>query len=140
MAEPQMYNIKDVICMVGDNEIVDASEDGFGITPGQEHTMIKGLQGELGFNIDPSTAATGMVSLKVISPSMKILNQLWKNLTIFRFEIKAKSGKERSLGFKSMYIQYAVFAKPPEYKTDGKEAPSVEWALAGYGYGMTPLD
>jgi len=136
----QMYNIKDVMCMVGEHQVQDASEDGFGITPGAENTTLKGLQGELGFNIDPSTAATGMVSLKVISPSMKILTELWKNNSTFRFEIKTQKGKEEHLGFKSIYINCAIISTAPEYKTDGKEAPSVEWKIVGYGFGIDPLD
>ena len=135
-----MYNIKEVICTVGSHVVEDASEDGFGITPGAENTLIKGLQGELGFNIDPSTAATAMVSLKVISPSMKVFTELWKNNSTFKFEITANQGSEDHLGFKRMYINCAMFTKAPEYKTDGKEAPSVEWGIAGYGFGIDPLD
>ena len=139
MADPKIYDIRDVICMVGDYQIVDPGEDGFGITPGAEHTLIRGLRGELGFNKDPSTAATGMISVKVVSDSMTKLTELWNDEEIFTFQIKAKKGRETSLGFKRVYIQHAIIAKPPEYKTDSKEAPSVEWTVAGYGYNIVRL-
>ena len=134
------FDIKKVDCFVGDEKIVDAGPDGFGIIPGSEHTNIEGLMGELGFNIDPSTAAEGSVSLKSISSSFKTLHALWKNKTEFKFSIKAQQGSEALVGFKEIYMEHAIFAKAPEWKTNGKEAPDVTFGVAGYGFNIDPLD
>lgn len=134
------FDIKQVDCFVGDTKVVDLGPDGFGITPGAEHTNIEGLMGELGFNIDPSSAAEGSVSLKSISSSFKALHTLWKNKTEFVFSIKAKQGSETLVGFKEIKMEHAIFAKAPEWKTNGKEAPDVTFGVAGYGFNITPLD
>lgn len=138
--QPFVFNIEQVDCLVDGEPVVDVSGDGFGISPISELTRIEGLKGDLGFNVDPSTAAEGSVSLKSISPSLKRLIGLWKNRTIFKFSVKAKQGFETSLGFKEMFIQYAVMQKSPEFKTDGKEAPAMVFPVIGYGFDIVPLD
>lgn len=134
------YDVKQVQCLVDGDPVVDIGTDGFGITPGSEHTNIEGLMGELGFNIDPSTAAEGSISLKSISSSFKRLHGLWKNKTEFVFSIKAKKGKETLVGFKEIKMEHAIFAKAPEWKTNGKEAPDVTLPVAGYGFAIDPLE
>ena len=134
------FDIKQVDCLVDGEPVVELGPDGFGITPGAEHTNIEGLMGELGFNIDPSTAAEGSVSLKSISSSFKALHTLWINKTEFVFSIKAKKGKEALVGFKEIKMEHAIFAKAPEWKTNGKEAPDVTFGVAGYGFNIEPLD
>lgn len=133
------FDIKQVDCFVGNTKVVELGPDGFGITPGAEHTNIEGLMGELGFNIDPSTAAEGSVSLKSISSSFKALHTLWINKTEFVFSIKAKQGKDNLVGFKEIKMEHAIFAKAPEWKTNGKEAPDVTFGVAGYGFTIIPL-
>lgn len=134
------FDIKEVKCLVDGVPVVDVGPDGFGITPASEHSNIEGLMGELGFNIDPSTAAEGSVSLKSISSSFKALHTLWKNKTEFKFSIKANPGSETKVGFKEIRMDHAIFAKAPEWKTAGKEAPDVTFPVAGYGFDIDPLD
>lgn len=138
--QPFVFDIEKVNCFIDEEPVVDVSGDGFGISPLSEHTRNKGLTGDFGFNVDPSTAAEGSVSLKSVSPSLKRLLGLWKDRTIFKFSIKAKQGSEPSLGFKEMCIHYAVMQKSPEFKTDGIESPTMVFPVIGYGFEIIPLD
>ena len=105
-----------------------------------ENTMITGLQGELGFNIDPSSAATGSIQLKSVSSSMKKLIDLWNNKKVFVFSIKPNAGYEKVFGFKEMKIAHAIITKPPEWTTEGKESPNCTFSIGGYGFEITPRD
>jgi len=134
------FDISKVECFVGNTKVTGFGPDGFGITPGAEHTNIEGLMGELGFNIDPSTAAEGSISIKSISSSFKDLYDLWKNKEDFKFSIKAIKGSETSVGFKEVKMEHAIIAKAPEWKTNGKEAPDVTFSIAGYGFDIDPLE
>ena len=79
---PNVFDINHCQCKVDGQSLVDIGPDGFGITPGGEHSVIEGLKGELGFSIDPSTAATGTVQLKTTSESMKTMISLYNNQTV----------------------------------------------------------
>lgn len=138
--KPRVFDITKAQCLVNNEPIVDCGPDGFGITPGMENTMIVGLQGELGFNIDPSTAATGSVQVKSVSNSMKTLIELWNNQTVFVYSIKPKVNHEKVFGYKEMKIAHAIITKPPEWTTEGKESPNCTFTIGGYGFEIIPRD
>lgn len=144
MATPAVYDVRDVELRINDQLMTGFAPDGYGITPGGETTLIAGLLGEQGFNVDPSTMAEATVTLKTNSASNDALRDIWRRqsglenpgdrLGPVPFVIKAKPGKEDSVGFKEKGMQYAMVTKPPEWATDEKEAPNVEWSLVGFGY------
>jgi len=108
------------------------SADGFGITPESEHTVIEGLKGEHGFNIDPSTQATATISLLSISPEIEDFREIWKNDLIVKVEITSED--QEAVGFSSKKIKHAMITTPPEFTTDEEEAPAVEFEFVGYGF------
>jgi len=48
-------------------------------------------------------------------------------------------GYEHLFGFSSLKIAQAYITKFPEWATDEKEAPNVEWTLIGWGFDVTPI-
>ena len=144
--EPQVFDIGRAKVIVDGVEITGVSEDGFGITPTQENTIIKGLVGEIGVNIDPNDGVEATVSLKTTSPSNEFLRELKKQqaarekgpvqfeIQIDPTEVDGVAVHQKAHGFAKKGMVYAWIMKWPEYKTDGKEAPSMEWEFVGYGY------
>lgn len=141
---PAVYDVRDVELRINEQLIEGLAPDGFGITPGGETTLIAGLIGEQGFNIDPSSMAEATVTLKTSSPSNDVLRDLWRRQTGLEnptertgpvpFEIKAKPGKAAAVGFQRRGMQSSMIVKAPEWSTDEKEAPDVEWTFVGFGY------
>ncbi len=144
LVDPTVYDIDDVELRINDKVITGLAPDGFGLTPGGETTLIAGLKGEQGFNIDPSSMAEATVTLKTGSPSNDVLRDIWRRQTGLEtpgdrlgpvpFVIEAKPGKEAAIGFRERGMQHAMVTKAPEWSTDEKEAPDVEWTFVGYGY------
>jgi len=136
--EPVVYDINKVHLFVDNTEIDDLAEDGFGITPEAENTLIKGLKGDIGFNIDPSDAVTIVVTVKSSSPSHIIFNNLFKSQKAGGAPVKVEAIADddyvASVGFKRRGAQYAMIQTPVPFETDGKEAPDMEYTFIGYGY------
>jgi len=111
--------------------VTGISSDGFGITPSEERTLIEGLYGPDGFNIDPSTAAEATVSLLLSSPWNDKLREYYENQTVLTITIATD---DPNLGFNTKSIGFAMIRSKPEFRTDGKEEPTVEWNFIGYNY------
>ena len=113
-------------------------EDGYGITPSIEVSVIKGLTQEWGFNMDPMTMAEAMVSLKSVSLWNGYLQQMWNLQQVtpksFIFQITVDAGFREAFGFSRKVLPKAMIVGPPEHTTDGKESPQYEWKFVGYGY------
>jgi len=144
--EPEVYDVRKVDLIIAGQIITGIGEDGFGITPAEENMLIKGLKGEGGFSMDPSTAAEATVSLLSTSPSNQYLRQLWKRQNPgmnaaaprpFTFLVRVKTTYAEAFGFMKKYIRYTMIQGPPELVTE-KEAPQYEWKFIGYGYEETP--
>ena len=144
--EPQVYDVSRAKIIVDGTEITGFGEDGFGITPTQEHTIIQGLVGEQGVNVDPKSGAEATVALKSVSPSNSFLRELKTQQDArtkgpVQFEVQIDPTEvagipvhQRAHGFARRGMTYAWIMKWPEYTTDGKEAPTIEWEFVGYGY------
>jgi len=135
----RVYDISKVSIYVDGNEIVGLSEDGFGITPEAENTLIKGLTGDIGFNIDPSDAAMCTINLKSSSPSHTVLNDIYnqqkqglKGPVTVLVEVDAEW--ILAFGFRKRTINYAYIQKATPFETDGKESPDIEYMMIGFGY------
>jgi hypothetical protein len=141
---PKVFDIRRVTLKIADKVIVGIAPDGFGITPSAETTLIAGLKGEVGFNVDPSSGAEATVTLKSVSESNEVLRQLLNAqreamssdapFKPFKFEVIVDPGWEDAFGFKRKVIDYCVITKWPEFATNEKEAPNLEWGFMGYGY------
>ena len=135
----RVYDVSKARIYVDGVEIEGLSEEGFGMTPEAENTLIKGLTGDIGFNIDPSNAATAVINLKSSSPSHTHLNDIFnqqKNglkgpVTVL---IDVDPDFVLAFGFRKRTIQYAYIQKPTPFETDGKESPDIEYMLIGFGY------
>jgi len=140
MAEPAVYDIRDIDVYVGDRKITEFAPGGLTVTPSPENTLIKGLKGEVGFNIDPSTAAEVTLRLKSTSPEVEYLKGLWNaQLQGHRVtSIRITSAAPSAMGFSEIVIEYAMMSKPPEFSTNEKEAPDIEFSFIGYGYREVP--
>lgn len=135
---PKVYDITKVKLYINDQEVTDIGPDGFGITPSPENTLITGLAGEIGFNIDPSTAATATVSLRSTSPFVQKLITYYTDKQIVSIRIAATDNDAaKTIGFTEMKLEYAMVSKPPEWKTSEKEAPQVVFNFIGYGLKWT---
>jgi len=136
---PKIFDIRHAEFHVDGKNITGIGEDGFGITPATESTIIKGLHGEVGFNMDPSSGGEGSVTLKSTSPDNQHLLEIWQKqyqgvLGPIPIEITIIPGHEGEFGFRKVGVKWAMIVKPPEFTTDEKEAPSYEWSFVGYGY------
>jgi len=147
---PKVYDVRHVKCViryhanvgtdVGPIELTGLAPDGFGITPAAEATAIKGLAGEVGFNIDPSTAAEATITLKSTSPNVPdLFNIIDRQNTddppgYVSLDIIVDPGHEGAFGFSRLILEYAMFTKYPEFATDEKEAPDIEFTLIGYNF------
>lgn len=141
---PKVFDIRKVKVYVDGTEITGFAPDGFGVTPGAETTMIAGLKGQVGFNVDPSTGAELTLTLKSTSDSntflrgkMNTQQEAMGSETPFKpmlIEIIVDDGWEGAFGFKRKVLEYAVITKWPDYETDEKESPDLEWGFMGYGY------
>lgn len=139
MGEPVIYDISRAELNVDGNVISDVGEDGYGITPEAENTLIKGLAGDIGFNIDPSSAATCVINLKSSSPSNAILNDIYKKQRTgdygpVQVEITVDPDFVAAFGFAKRGMTYAMVMKAAPFETDGKESPEIEYTLIGYEY------
>lgn len=144
--EPQVFDIKKAKIIIHGTEITGISEDGFGITPTQENTIIMGLKGEVGVNVDPMSGAEATVSLRSTSPSNEFLRDLKKKqdarelgpvqleFQIDPTEVAGVAVHQKAHGYSKRGMVYAWITKWPEYSTDGKESPAIEWQFVGYGY------
>jgi len=136
--EPVVFDIQKCDLYVDNTVVDDLASDGFGITPEAENTLIQGLTGELGFNIDPSDAVTIVVTVKSSSPSHTVLNTLYKTQkaggTPVKVEVIVDDEFKDAFGFKRRGALYAVIQKAVPFETDGKEAPDMEYTFIGYGY------
>lgn len=115
------------------------SPDGYGITPKAESSVIPGLTGEAGFNIDPSTMAEASVSLNAASPENSYLRDIIKKQQTgdqgpVTFAIIVEDAFKEGFGFKSKTLKFAMVSMYPEFKTDQKNAPTYEYKFVGYGY------
>jgi hypothetical protein len=141
---PKVYDVRRVTLKIGGEVITGLAPDGFGISPTAETTLISGLKGEVGFNVDPSSGAEATVTLKSVSDSNEYLRQLLNKqreamqsdspFEPFKFEVIVDPGWDRAFGFKTKRIEYCVITKWPDFATDEKEAPDYEWGFMGYGY------
>jgi len=139
MAEPTIYDIRKAVLTVNGQEITDVGEDGFGITPDAERTIIKGLKGDIGFNIDPTSSAVCVINLKASSAGSAFLNDIYRKQQTGDFgpipvEITVDPDHVDAFGFAKRGMRYAMVQKPAPFETDGKESPEIEWMLIGYEY------
>lgn len=136
VTEPTVYDIKDVDCFIGDTKITQYAPGGISVAPGAEDTLIKGLKGEVGFNIDPSTAAEITVVLKSTSPQVSFLSNLWNGQVNAHSvtKIKIVSINSDATGFSEIVLEYAMLASPPTKATNEKESPDFSFRFIGYGY------
>lgn len=144
--EPQVYDVSRAKVIINGEPMKGISEDGFGITPTQENSIIKGLTGEIGVNIDPTSGAEATVSLKSTSLSNEFLRELKKQqderligpvlfeIQIDPTEVDGVPVHQKAHGFINKGMTYAWIMKWPEHSTDGHESPSIEWEFVGYGY------
>jgi len=135
----KVYDITKAKCKVEGKEMEGIGEDGFGITPESEITIIKGLIGGVGANIDPYDGAEGTLYLASTSPDNKTLMELRNKQATGEkksvvFEMIVDPDFVEAFGFSSRKIVHAWIVSSPEFKTAGKEAPQYEWKFAGYGY------
>jgi len=135
----RVYDISKCKVYVDGTEIDGLSEEGFGITPEAENTLIKGLTGDIGFNIDPSDAAMCVINLKSSSPSHTVLNDIYNQQNAgtkgpVEVIIEVETDWILAFGFRSRKISYAYVQKPSPFETDGKESPDIEYTLIGFGY------
>ena len=137
--EPQVFDIKKARCEVNGRPMTGIGSDGYGITPKAEMTVIPGLTGESGFNIDPSTMAEAVVSLNAASPENAYLRDIInKQMTgdqgPVSFEIIVNEHFIAGFGYKTKGMKFAMVSMYPEFKTDEKTAPVYEYRFVGYGY------
>jgi hypothetical protein len=135
----RVYDVSKVKVYV-DNQLIEGlSEDGFGITPEAENTLIKGLAGDIGFNIDPSNAATCVINLKSSSMSHQLLNDIYNKQKAglkgpVEVKIEVAPDWVLAFGYRKRVISYAFVQKATPFETDGKEAPSIDYTLIGFKY------
>lgn len=139
MTEPQVFDIKQCRCEVNGRQMTGIASDGYGITPKAESTVIPGLIGEAGFNIDPSTMAEASVSLNAASPENAYLRDIINKQQTgsqgpVSFEIIVDDAFIDGFGFKTKGMKFAMVSMFPEFKTDEKSAPVYEYKFVGYGY------
>ena len=135
----RVYDIKKAKLYVNGTEITGIGEDGYGMTPDAENTLIKGLKGDVGFNIDPADSAVCVINLKSASPSHAVLNDIYNQqrnglLGPVSVEIIVEPDWVLAFGFRKRVMAYAYVQTPSAFETDGKEAPSMEWMMIGFGY------
>jgi len=143
MPEPAVYDIRKATLKINGVIIEGIGEDGYGITPSGETTLITGLFGENGFNVDPSTGAEATVNLQSTSPSNEMLTLLKKvqdagTQQPFTFEIIVDYEFVEAFGFKSQIINYCLIVGWPEHESS-KESNQYEWKFIGYGYERQPI-
>lgn len=144
-----VYDVRDVILKVtmhptlnpGVTPVVpipdpidDIAPDGFGITPGGENTLIEGLNGPLGFNIDPSSQGEATLALKPSSSTIKALYESFKNSYVLVFSIDASNS---DLDFQTRKLGKCILQQPAEISVSGKEEPDVVFTFIGYDYEET---
>jgi len=144
--EPQVFDIRKAKVIIDGHEITGISEDGFGVTPTQENAIISGLMGEVGISLDPKSGAEATLSLKSTSLDNEWLRDLKKQQDArikgpIQFEIQIDPTEvagvpvhQKAFGFAKKGMIYAWILKWPEFSTDGKDSPTIEWELVGYGY------
>lgn len=144
--EPQVYDVSRASVIIDGHKMTGFSEDGFGLTPTQENSIIKGLIGEIGVNIDPTSGAEATISLKSTSLDNEFLRDLKKRqdarevgpvqfeIQIDPTEVDGVPVHQKAHGFAKKGMVYAWIMKWPEQSTDGHESPSIEWEFVGYGY------
>ncbi len=117
----------------GFNEVTDLAPDGFGMTPGSENTLIPALKGTAGFSIDPSDTAD--ITITLLSSSE--WNEKFSTYRANKMQIEISSDDEALTGWKTITIANAMVQKRPEWSTNEKEQPMVEWTFIGYA--ITPV-
>ncbi len=136
ITEPTVYDIRDIDCYVGDRLLTQYATGGISVAPSAEDTLIKGLKGEVGFNIDPSSAAEITIVLKSTSPEVAYLSSLWSGQmnahTVTKIRIVSVSPD--ATGFSEIVLEYAMLASPPTKATNEKESPDYSFRFIGYGY------
>jgi len=110
--------------------ITDIGEDGFGITPGGENTVMQGLNGPIGFNIDPATSGEAALNVKPSSNVNPFLYEAYQKNYVLKFTIHGDVNKH---GFKYKQLGKCVVQKPPEISVQ-KEFPDLTWTFVGYEY------
>ncbi len=120
-------------------EVTEMGTDGFGVTPTAEHTLIDGLKGEVGLNVDPKSGCEGTINLKSTSPWNAALRAIKNeqnvgNHTPMKVEVIVDDDFVDAFGFAKKTVLHAFITKWPEFATDEKESPNMEWGFVGYGY------
>ena len=140
MAEqPKVFDIKKCEVRVNGVKMTDIAPDGFGISPLNEVTIIDGLQGPVGFNMDPTTAVEATITLKSTSPEHATLREISQKqqqglLGPIALEVVVEPGFVSAFGFAKKSIPFAMIKSPAELETDEKESPDYEYNFIGYGY------
>lgn len=130
MAEARIYDIKNWSVYVDGVEMVDVG-DGIGITPKREAKLIESLTGEVGFSMDPTTAADVTISLLATSESNTKMRQIANSQK--PVSVSIRSSDPDSTGVEEISVDYAIF-QHAEKKME-KEAPTYEYKTsAAYGY------
>lgn len=140
IGEPQVFNIKKVKCYVNGKEMTGVSSDGFGITPAGESTVIDGLTGEVGFNVDTTSKAEASLVLNASSPENTYLRELIEGMKMgsqgpveFRVQV-IDNDFINAFGFSKRGMKFAWIQGFPEFKTDKRNAPTYTYKFVGYGY------
>lgn len=117
---------------------VDVSDDGFGISPEVENSVIEGIDGIKGFNSNPSTEGSATISLLETTDSKELskLNEAWKNDITCRITITPPSAS----AIDTIELGTAIISNPPEHTVDDNEAGAIEYEFAGYGYDVTYVE
>lgn len=129
MTETRVYDIRNCKIYVDGVEIIDAGE-GIGITPKRENKLIGTPWGEVGFSLDPSTAADVTISLKATSPSNTKMREIAAAQKVVPVSIKSED--KDATGFEEIGVDYCIFS-PAEKKLEA-EAPTYEYKGAGFGF------
>jgi len=137
---PQIFNIKMVKCSVNGKTMTGVGSDGFGISPSGDSSVIDGLVGEVGFNVDTSSRAEASLTLNASSPENAYLRTIIKGMQAgtqspveFKIEV-IDSEYFNAFGFSKRGMRFAWIQGFPEYKTDKKQAPTYTYKFVGYQY------
>jgi len=129
MAEAKIFDIKKCAVYVDGVMMVDIG-DGIGITPKRETKVIESLYGEIGFSLDPSTAADVTISLKSTSESNTKMRAVAEAQKVVAVSIKSEDSD--ATGFEEIGVDYVIF-QHAEKKMEG-EAGTYEYKGSGYGF------
>jgi hypothetical protein len=144
---PKVYDITKVTVTIDcqnanptNIDIAGIDMDGFGMTPLKENTKIEGIQGPLGFNVDPTDAADATLVLSATAKDgIDYLRQLVDNNYVFSLSITGDDAdQQRAQGFATRKLLYCMVKTPPEWSTNEKNAPALTYEIIGYGFSETP--